>query len=200
MTDYILPLQELIEQFGKLPGIGRKTATRLALSVLDLTDEQAQEFSQAIVNAKREIKKCSVCGNICVGDLCEICADDERDATLICVVEDAKAVMAFERVRDFDGVYHVLDGVISPINGIGPDSINLYSLLRRIQSSDVRELIIATNPTVEGEATAMYISRLVADFGVKVTRLAYGVPVGGDLEYADEVTLHRALEGRRELN
>ncbi len=199
MTDYILPLQKLIEQFGKLPGIGRKTATRLALSVLDLTDEQAEDFAKAIVDAKREIKKCTVCGNICIGDTCEVCSDDERDRSLVCVVEDAKAVMAFERVREYNGVYHVLDGVLSPINGVGPDEINLYSLLRRIQQGSVSELIIATNPTVEGEATAMYISRLVSDLGVKVTRLAYGVPVGGDLEYADEVTLHRALEGRREI-
>lgn len=200
MTDYILPLQRLIEQFGKLPGIGRKTATRLALSVLDLSDDQAEEFARSILAAKREIKQCSVCGNICVGDTCEICSDERRDRSLVCIVEDAKAVMAFERVRDYNGVYHVLDGVLSPINGIGPDEINIYSLLKRIQGGDVSELIIATNPTVEGEATAMYISRLVADFGVKVTRLAYGVPVGGDLEYADEVTLHRAIEGRRELN
>ena len=200
MTDYILPLQRLIEQFGKLPGIGRKTATRLALSVLDLSDEQAEEFARSILSAKREIKKCTVCGNICVGDICDICSDSRRDGSLVCIVEDAKAVMAFERVRDYNGVYHVLDGVLSPINGIGPDDINIYSLLKRIQTGNVSELIIATNPTVEGEATALYISRLVSEFGVKVTRLAYGVPVGGDLEYADEVTLHRAIEGRRELN
>lgn len=200
MTDYILPLQKLIEQFGKLPGIGRKTALRLALAVLDLDFEQAKEFSDAIIDAKKQIKKCSVCGNISVSDVCDICSDDRRDRSVVCVVEDAKAVMAFERVRDFTGVYHVLDGVLSPINGVGPDAINLYSLLERIQNSGINELIIATNPTVEGEATAMYISRLVSELGVKVTRLAYGVPVGGDLEYADEVTLHRALEGRREIN
>ena len=200
MIDYILPLQKLIEQFGKLPGVGRKTATRLALSVLDLTDDSAEEFARAILSAKREIKKCRICGNISVGEQCEICSDDERDHSLVCVVEDAKAVMAFEKVREYNGVYHVLDGVLSPINGIGPEDINLYSLLKRIQESDIAELIIATNPTVEGEATAMYISRLVSDLGVKASRLAYGVPVGGDLEYADEVTLHRALEGRREIN
>ncbi len=199
MTDYILPLQRLIEQFGRLPGIGRKTATRLALSVLDLTDEGAEEFAHAILSAKREIKKCSQCANICVGDMCDICSDEKRDRSVVCVVEDAKAVMAFERVREYNGLYHVLDGVLSPINGVGPDDINLYSLLKRIQSGEVRELIVATNPNVEGEATAMYISRIVADMNVKVTRLAYGIPVGGDLEYADEVTLHRALEGRREI-
>ena len=199
MIDYILPLQRLIEQFGSLPGIGRKTATRLALSVLDLTDEQAEEFARAILAAKREIKKCSVCGNICVGDLCDICSDERRDRSLVCIVEDAKAVMAFERVREFNGVYHVLEGVLSPINGVGPDDINIYGLLKRIHEGNVSEIIIATNPNVEGEATAMYISRLVSDLGVKVTRLAYGVPVGGDLEYADEVTLHRAIEGRREM-
>ncbi len=199
MIDYILPLQKLIEQFGSLPGVGRKTATRLALSVLDLTDEQAEEFARAILAAKREIKKCSICGNICVGDMCDICSDDKRDRSLVCVVEDAKAVMAFERVREFNGVYHVLEGVLSPINGVGPDDINIYGLLKRIHEGTVSEIIVATNPNVEGEATAMYISRLVSDLGVKVTRLAYGVPVGGDLEYADEVTLHRAIEGRREM-
>lgn len=199
MTDYILPLQRLIEQFGKLPGIGRKTATRLALAVLDLSEEQTEEFAKAMLDAKREIKKCSVCANICVGDLCQVCSDDGRDRSLVCVVEDAKAVMAFERVREYKGVYHVLGGVLSPINGVGPDEINLYSLIKRIEQGTVKELIISTNPTVEGEATAMYISRLVSQSGVKVSRLAYGVPVGGDLEYADEVTLHRALEGRREI-
>ena len=199
MTDYILPLQKLIEQFGKLPGIGRKTALRLALSVLDLSDESAEEFARSILSAKREIKKCMICGNISVDNICEICSDEERDHSLVCVVEDAKAVMAFEKVRDYNGVYHVLDGVLSPINGVGPEDINLYSLLKRIGENKIDELIIATNPTVEGEATAMYISRLVSDLGVKVSRLAYGVPVGGDLEYADEVTLHRALEGRQEI-
>ncbi|MBQ2863365.1 MAG: recombination protein RecR, partial [Clostridia bacterium] len=137
--------------------------------------------------------------NISVDNICEICSDEERDHSLVCVVEDAKAVMAFEKVRDYNGVYHVLDGVLSPINGVGPEDINLYSLLKRIGENKIDELIIATNPTVEGEATAMYISRLVSDLGVKVSRLAYGVPVGGDLEYADEVTLHRALEGRQEI-
>ena len=199
MTDYILPLQKLVEQFGKLPGIGRKTAVRLALSVLDLSDESAEEFARSILSAKREIKKCMICGNISIDNICEICSDQERDHSLVCVVEDAKAVMAFEKVKDYNGVYHVLDGVLSPINGIGPEDINLYSLLKRIGSDNIEELIVATNPTVEGEATAMYISRLVSDLGVKVSRLAYGVPVGGDLEYADEVTLHRAIEGRREI-
>lgn len=199
MTDYILPLQKLIESFGKLSGIGRKTATRLALSVLDMTDEQANEFAQCILDAKNDIKRCSVCGNLCVGDVCDVCSDDTRDYSLVCVVEDAKAVMAFERVREYKGVYHVLEGVISPLNNIGPDDINIYSLIKRIQSGNVKEIVIATNPTVEGEATAMYISRLVSPMGVKVSRLAYGVPVGGDLEYADEVTLHRALEGRTKI-
>ena len=199
MADYILPLQRLIEQFGKLPGIGRKTALRLALAVLDLGEEQVSEFAQVIVDAKKEIKKCSVCANICTGEICEVCDDDSRDHSLVCVVEDAKAVMAFEKVREYKGTYHVLGGVLSPINGIGPDDINLASLVSRVESGCVKELIIATNPTVEGEATAMYISRLLADKGVTVSRLAYGVPVGGDLEYADEVTLRRALEGRREI-
>ncbi len=198
MTDYILPLQRLIEQFGKLPGIGRKTALRLALAVLDLSEDQVEDFALTIVEAKKEIKKCSVCSNICVGNLCEVCKNDARDHSLVCVVEDAKAVMAFEKVREYKGVYHVLGGVLSPINGVGPDDINLSSLLARVQNGEISELIVATNPTVEGEATAMYISRIISD-KVKVSRLAYGVPVGGDLEYADEVTLHRALEGRREI-
>ena len=199
MTDYILPLQRLIEQFGKLPGIGRKTALRLALAVLDLGDEQVEEFAQIIVDAKKEIKKCSVCANICIGEICDVCDSEKRDHSVVCVVEDAKAVMAFEKVREYTGVYHVLGGVLSPINGVGPDDINLASLISRVDSGSIKELIIATNPTVEGEATAMYISRIMSDKGVLVSRLAYGVPVGGDLEYADEVTLHRALEGRREI-
>jgi len=199
MTDYILPLQRLIEQFGKLPGIGRKTALRLALSILDLPEENVEEFAKVIVEAKREIKKCPICSNICVGDICDVCADDERDHSLVCVVEDAKAVMAFEKVRDYNGTYHVLGGVLSPINGIGPDDINLKALLDRIGQGGIKELIVATNPTVEGEATAMYLSRLLRPLGVRVTRLAYGVPVGADLEYADEVTLFRALEGRRDV-
>ena len=199
MADYVLPLQRLIEQFAKLPGIGKKTAVRLALSVLDLSEPEAQDFADVILAAKRDIKKCSVCSNICTGEICDICSDDTRDQSIVCVVKDAKAVMAFEKVREYNGTYHVLDGVLSPINGIGPDDINLASLLSRISRGDIKELIIATNPTVEGETTAMYISRLVSSLGIKVTRLAYGVPVGGDLEYADEVTLHRAIEGRKEI-
>lgn len=199
MIDYVLPLQNLIEQFGKLGGVGRKTAQRLALSVLDMSEEDARAFADAIITAKRDIKECTICHNISVGDICDICANEQRDRSLLLVVEDSKDVMVFEKVRDYRGVYHVLGGALSPVKGIGPDDINIASLLSRVASGEVREIVIATNPTVEGEATAMYISRLLQGKGVLVSRLAYGVPVGGDLEYADEVTLHRALEGRREL-
>ena len=199
MADYIAPLQRLIEQFRRLPGIGSKTAVRLAFSVLDFTEEQAQEFSDAIIGAKHGIHLCPECCNISAGGLCRICADPERDHEIICVVEDARAVMAFERVREYKGLYHVLGGTLSPMNGVGPDKLRIKELLDRLNDGKVKEVIVATNATVEGEATAMYIARLLNPLGVSVSRLAYGIPVGGDLEYADEVTLNRALEGRRNL-
>lgn len=198
MSEFVAPLERLIEQFGKLPGVGRKTATRYALALLDLDENKACELADAIIDAKHRIKRCKVCNNISLGDLCEICEDDDREP-IICVVEDARAVMSIERVRDYHGKYHVLGGVISPVHGVGPDQLKIKELLSRVCSEDIREIIIATNATVEGEATAMYITRLLAPFEVKVSRLAYGIPVGADLEYADEVTLFRAIDGRREI-
>ena len=191
-------LIHLAEQFGRLSGIGRKSAMRMAYSVLDFSDEEAEEFAAAILEAKRNIHLCPVCQNLTDLDLCSVCRDLDRDRSVICVVEDAKAVLSIEKVREYRGMYHVLHGVISPVNGITPDKLKLTELLARLDET-VKEVIVATNPTVEGEATAMYISRLIKPLGVKVTRLAYGVPVGADLEYADEVTLLRALEGRRDF-
>lgn len=208
MADYILPLQRLIEQFRALPGIGGKTAARMAFAVVEGSEERAEAFADAILAAKRDIRKCAVCGNMSTEDICPICADDERDRGIICVVEDARDVLSFERIRDYRGVYHVLGGLLSPMNGVGVDDLRIRELLERVngkQGEDgtvtdetpVKEVLIATGATVEGEATAMYLARLLAPFPVEVTRLAYGIPVGGDLEYADEITLHRALEGRR---
>lgn len=199
MAEYIESLQRLAEQFGRLEGVGKKTAMRMAFSVLELSFEDAAEFSQAILDAKEKIHLCPVCQNLTDRDLCPVCADPARDHSVICVVSDAKTVLAMEKVREFRGVYHVLHGLISPMNGVTPDQLKIKELLARIGEEKTEEVIVATNPTVEGEATAMYLSRLLKPFGVKVTRLAYGVPVGADLEYADEVTLFRALEGRREV-
>ena len=191
-------LIHLAEQFGRLPGVGRKSAMRMAYAVLDLDEEDAAEFADAILDAKRKIHLCPICQNLTDREQCSICDDEDRDRSIICVVEDARAVMSVEKVREYRGLYHVLHGVISPVNGITPDKLKLKELLARLDES-VNEVIVATNPTVEGEATAMYISRLIKPLGIKVTRLAYGVPVGADLEYADEVTLFRALEGRRDF-
>ena len=191
-------LVALAEQFGRLPGVGRKSAMRMAYSVLDLPEEDAEAFAEAIIDAKRKIHLCPVCQNLTDRELCSVCDDPDRDRSVICVVEDARAVMSVEKVREYRGLYHVLHGVISPVNGITPDKLKLKELLARLDEN-VTEVIVATNPTVEGEATAMYISRLIKPLGIKVTRLAYGVPVGADLEYADEVTLFRALEGRRDF-
>ncbi|MGN1048504.1 MAG: recombination mediator RecR [Eubacteriales bacterium] len=199
MAEYIEPLSRLAEQFGRLSGIGRKTAMRLAFSVLDMTKEEAAEFAKAITDAKEQIHLCPICQNLTDKEKCDICLDASRDRSTICVVEDAKAVLSIEKVREFKGLYHVLHGVISPMNGVTPDKLKIKELLARCEDSEVKEVIIATNPTVEGEATAMYLSRLLKPMGLSVTRLAYGVPVGGDLEYADEVTLYRALEGRRDV-
>ena len=199
MASYIESLQHLAEQFGRLQGVGRKSAMRMAFSVLDLNEEEAEIFAQAILDAKHKIHLCPICQNLTDREVCHVCEDLQRDRGVICVVEDAKAVLSMEKVREYRGVYHVLHGVISPVNGITPDQIKLKELLARLADGEVREVIVATNPTGEGEATAMYISRLLKPFGIKVTRLAYGIPVGGDLEYADEVTLYRALEGRRDV-
>ncbi len=195
----IAPLERLIEQFERMPGIGAKTAQRLAYYVLKLPQADAEGFADAIIQAHKKIHYCKVCCNITDKDVCSLCSNEKRNHSVICVVEDPRDVMALERTQEFDAVYHVLHGVISPLNGIGPDQIYIKELLARIGKDNVTEVIMATNPTVEGEATAMYISKLLKPLGVKVTRLAYGIPVGGDLEYADEVTLARALEGRREI-
>ena len=192
-------LERLTEQFGKLPGIGPKTAQRLAFHLLSLPEEEANAIAQAVLEAKRCVKTCPVCQNLTDQDLCPICADPRRDHSQICVVAEARDLAALERAREYRGVYHVLHGVISPLNHVGPDDIRIKPLLARVGAGDVAEVIMATNPDTEGEATAMYISRLLRPMGVKVTRLAYGVPVGSQLEYADEVTLLRALAGRQEI-
>ncbi len=197
---YPEPLAKLIDSFMKLPTIGPKTASRLAFFVLEMEEDTVLAFSKALVDAKRNIQFCSVCGHITDIDPCHICQDTSRDASTICVVQDPKDVIAMEKMRDYNGLYHVLHGSISPMDGIGPEDINVPRLLQRLQASDeIEELILATNPTIEGEATAMYIGRLVKPSGITTTRIAHGLPVGGDLEYADEVTLSKALEGRREL-
>lgn len=199
MQLYTGPISRLIEEFSKLPGIGRKTAQRLAFHVINMNTNDVEALSKAIIEAKREIKYCSICCNITDTDPCSMCSNKNRDSSVICVVEDPRDVAAMERTREFKGQYHVLNGVISPMDGIGPDMIKVKELIIRLGSQDVRELIMATNPTIEGEATAMYIARLVKPMGIKVTRIAHGLPVGGDLEYADEVTITKALEGRREI-
>ena len=192
-------LERLSEQFGRLPGIGSKTAQRLAFHILSLPEEEAQSFADAIVEAKHKVKTCPVCQNLTDQDLCPICADPRRDHSVICVVAEPRDLIALERAREYQGLYHVLHGVISPLNHIGPDDIRIRELLARVADGDVQEVIMATNPDTEGEATAMYISRLLRPMEIKVTRLAYGVPVGSQLEYADEVTLLRALDGRQEI-
>lgn len=199
MANNIVPLTELIAQFERLPGIGRKTAQRLAFSILEQPPERAEKFAEALVNARRKIHFCKVCQGLTDKEVCDICDDNRRDRSVICVVAEPKDIMAFERTREYAGLYHVLHGVISPLDGIGPDQLRIKELMARLGSGEVNEIIMATNPTVEGEATASYISRLVKPMGIKVTRLAYGIPVGGDLEYADEFTLARALEGRNEI-
>jgi recombination protein RecR len=196
---YPEPISKLMDSFMKLPGIGPKTAGRLAFFVLRMKEDTVLDFAKALVDAKRNLRFCSVCGHITDIDPCHICQDTQRDGSIICVVQDPKDVIALEKMRDFKGLYHVLHGAISPMDGVGPEDINVPSLLVRLQDEEVEELILATNPTIEGEATAMYISRLVKPSGIKTTRIAHGLPVGGDLEYADEVTLSKALEGRREL-
>ena len=200
MANYnVVPLQKLVEQFERLPGIGSKTAQRLAYFVLNMPKKQAKEFSDAITEAHEKICRCEVCCNLSDREKCPVCRSDIRDKTTICVVETPRDALAVEGTGEYKGTYHVLHGVISPLNGIGPDQLTVKQLLARINNGEVHEVIMATNPTVEGEATAMYISRLLKPLGIKVTRLAYGIPVGGDLEYADDMTLARALEGRSEL-
>ena len=199
MSYYSPSIEKLIESFERLPSIGHKTAVRLAFHMLDLSKEETDEFINSIINAKEKLKYCSNCYNISDTDPCPICSSPKRDNSLICVVEDVRDVMAMERTHEFKGVYHVLHGTISPMNGIGPEDIKIKELLNRIANNDIKEIIIATNPRVEGEATAIYLSKIIKPLGIKVTRIAHGIPVGGDLEYTDEVTLSKALEGRREL-
>mgnify|MGYP000380621656 FL=1 len=200
MNYYPREFTKLINELAKLPGIGNKTAQRLAFNILQKSSEEAEKLSNAIIDAKNNIRECSVCGNLTDKEKCNICLDSRREQDVICVVESPKDLMSMEKIKEFRGVYHVLNGVISPIAGTGPDDINLKSLLNRIHENDVKEIILATNPNVEGEATAMFISRLVQPFNVKVSRLAHGIPVGGDLEFTDEITLLKAMQGRKEIN
>ncbi len=196
---YPEPIARLMDSFMKLPGIGAKTAARLAFFCMDMREEDVLNFANSLISCKRDLRMCSVCGNVTQEDPCEICADTTRDHTKILVVEDARDVMSMERMKEYKGLYHVLHGVLSPMEGTGPDDINITSLITRLQDPEVQEVIIATNATAEGEATAMYLSRLIKPAGIKVTRLAHGLAVGSDIEYADEMTLLRAIEGRREL-
>ena len=199
MEYFPAPLQNLVEQFARLPGIGGKSAQRLAFYVLGLPEEEVKAFADAIVDAKRNVTCCPVCQNFTAGGLCPICASPKRDPSTICVVADPRDVAAIERSREYNGRYHVLHGVLSPMNHVGPDDLQIKSLVDRVAQGGIQEVIMATNPDTEGETTAMYLARLLKPFGVKVTRLAYGIPVGGHLEFADDATLVRALEGRREL-
>jgi recombination protein RecR len=196
---YPEPIAKLIESFTKLPGIGQKTATRLAFYTIDMKEEDVNAFAKSLLSAKRDLHFCSICGNLTEDDPCEICKDKSRDRSMILVVEEPKDVMAMEKMREYHGLYHVLHGVLSPMEGTGPEDINIASLIKRLHDDEVKEVIIATNANTEGEATAMYLSRLIKPAGIKVTRLAHGLAVGSDIEYADEVTLLKAVEGRREL-
>lgn len=196
---YPAPIAKLINSFTKLPGIGAKTAARLAFYVIEMDEREVTEFAQNLISVKRDLTYCSVCGNITDSDPCPICQDETRDRSVILVVEDTRAIMSLERMQEYRGVYHVLHGVLSPMDGIGPDDLNITQLIQRLQDDTVQEVIVATNATAEGEATAMYLSRLLKPAGIKVTRLAHGLSVGSDIEYADEMTLFRAIEGRREL-
>lgn len=196
---YPEPIAKLIDSFSRLPGVGPKTAARLAFHVLRMKEEDVVNFAKALVSVKRNLLYCSVCCNITDTDPCRVCSDKNRDHSVICVVQEAKDLVAMERTKEYHGMYHVLQGAISPMEGVGPDDIRVAELLRRLADDEVQEMILATNPNIEGEATAMYLTRLVKPFQIKVTRIAHGLPVGGDLEYADEVTLSKALEGRREM-
>ncbi len=199
MNEFVEPIEHLSEMFRRLPGIGRKTAVRLAFSVLEFSDETAKEFADAIISAKTDVRECSRCFNMSDHELCRICADPERDQSTLCVVEDSRAVIAIERAHTYRGLYHVLHGAISPMKHIGPDKLRIAELAERLRSEEISEVILATNPTVEGETTAMYLSKMISPMGIKVSRIANGVPVGGDLEYTDEITLKRAMDGRYEV-
>lgn len=197
---YPEPIAKLIDSFSKLPGIGTKTASRLAFFVLDMPEADVLQFASSLVDAKRELRYCSICGNITQSDPCEICADENRDRSRILVVEQVRDVVSMERMREYHGLYHVLHGVLSPMEGTGPEDLNIQPLLTRLQDDQVKEVIVATNATAEGEATATYLSRLIKPAGIQVSRIAYGLSVGSDIEYADEMTLLRALEGRRDID
>ncbi len=199
MFSYAPPLARLIEELSKLPTVGPKTAQRLAFHLLSMSPQDAEALATAILDAKSKIRHCSICANVTEADPCAICTNPRRDRSVICVVEDPRDVAAMERIREFTGLYHVLQGAISPLDGVGPDDLRIAELLHRVAGGEVREVIVATNPRVEGEATALYLSKVLKPLGVRVTRIAHGLPVGGDLEYADEVTLARALEGRRDM-
>lgn len=199
MSFYAAPIEKLMEEFSKLPGVGNKTAQRLAFHVLNISKEDAYQLANSIIEAKEKIKQCSICQNITDVDPCNICRDPKRDEEVICVVQESRDIVAIEKTREFKGKYHVLHGAISPMEGIGPNDICIKELLERLQKEQVKEIILATNPSIEGEATAMYIAKLIKPLGIKVTRLAHGIPIGGDLEYTDEVTISKALEGRTEL-
>ena len=199
MSYYSPSIEKLIQSFEKLPSIGSKTAARLAFYILDASEEETNEFISSIVNAKKNLKYCSKCYNISDTDPCNICGNPKRNQSIICVVEDVRDIIAMEKTHEFKGVYHVLHGSISPMNGIGPEDIKIKELLSRLMDGTVKEVILATNPRIEGEATAMYLSKLIKPLGIKVTRIAHGIPVGGDLEYTDEITLTKALEGIREI-
>lgn len=197
MAEYIAPIRRLIDEFRKLPGVGGKTAVRYAFAALQWTEESAAQFADAILGAKRDVHTCPVCFGLSEGELCDICADEGRDRSLVCVVEQPKDVMVMEKVRGYRGVYHVLGGALAPLDNVTPDDLRIAELIERVKSGEIREIIVATNPTPNGDTTAAYLARVLSSYGVTLSRLAYGIPVGGDIEYADEVTLYRALEGRR---
>ncbi|MFY9177385.1 MAG: recombination mediator RecR [Caldicoprobacterales bacterium] len=199
MNYYIEPIARLINELTRLPGVGSKTAQRLAFHIINMPEEHVKSLAKAIEEVKEHIKYCTICGNISEENICNICKNPSRDPSIICVVEDVRDVMAMERTREYKGLYHVLNGTISPMDGIGPDDIRIKELLQRVQDDRLKEVIMATNPNIEGEATAVYISKLLKPMGIKTTRIAHGLPVGGDLEYADQVTISKALEGRREM-
>ncbi len=199
MSYNIIPLDNLIDQFAKIPGVGRKSAQRMAFYILNLPLDDARMFSESILNVKKQIIKCKICQNISETEECSICTNENRNKSTICVVQDPKDLLAFERIGEYNGLYHVLHGLISPMDGIAPDDLTIKELLSRLTDDSVKEVIMATNPTIEGEATAMYLAKLIKPLNIKVTRLAYGIPVGGNLEYADDLTLNRALEGRCEI-
>lgn len=199
MENYSEPIDRLINELSKLPGVGRKTAQRLAFHIINMDSNDINALAKALVDVKNEIKYCKICCNIADSEICSICSNEHRDSSMICVVEDPRDVVAMERTKDYNGKYHVLNGVISPMDGVGPEMLKIKELISRLGTGEVKEIIMATNPTIEGEATAMYISRLVKPMGIKVTRIAHGLPVGGDLEYADDVTISKAMEGRREI-